>query len=552
MRSDIEIANSVQLQPIKDIASKLGLDENSYEQYGKFMAKINEVEYKNNDNLVLVTAINPTSLGEGKTTTSVGLADGLAKLGKSVVLALREPSLGPVFGVKGGATGGGMAQVAPMENINLHFTGDLHAITCANNLISAIVDNHLQQGNELAINPTKIIWKRCLDMNDRALRNIVCGLGGSINGVPREDGFNITAASEIMAILCLASDLNDLKERIGRIIVGYSYSDKPITCADLGIVDSVAIVLKDALKPNLVQTLEGVPAIIHGGPFANIAHGCNSLIATKTALSVADIAVTEAGFGADLGAEKFCDIKCRVGNIKPKAIVLVATVRALKFNGGLSKDLIAQEDMQSLQKGICNLEGHIDNLQNVFGCNVVVAINKFVTDSQKELNYIAEVCKKRNTDCALCECWAKGGDGSIELANAVLKAMEKPSNFRFVYDLQESIQDKIFAVASKVYGAKSVEFSAKAKQNIAQIIAIGKQHLPICIAKTQYSFSDDPTQLGRPKDFVMTVQEVQVRAGAGFLVVVCGSVMLMPGLSKKPSALGMTIDSKTKEIKGLF
>ncbi|MEG2413067.1 MAG: formate--tetrahydrofolate ligase [Clostridia bacterium] len=552
MRSDIEIANSVELKKIGEIASKLGLSDDNIEYYGKYKAKIDIKSGKLSDNLVLVTAINPTAFGEGKTTTSIGLADGLNKLGKSVCLALREPSLGPVFGVKGGATGGGLSQVAPMEDINLHFTGDLHAITCANNLISAIVDNHLQQGNELNLNPTKILWKRCLDMNDRALRNVVCGLGGAMNGVPREEGFNITAASEIMAVLCLSQDMADLKRRVGNIIIGYTFANEPVFCSQLGIVDAVAIVLKDALKPNLVQTLEGTPAIIHGGPFANIAHGCNSIIATKTALSLADIVVTEAGFGADLGAEKFFDIKCRVAGLRPKAVVLVATIRALKYNGGVKKEDVKQENMQALQDGICNLVGHIENIKNVYGINAVVAINKFTADTERETNFVADTCKALGAKCELCECWGKGGDGAIDLAKAVIEAMQEPNDFHFAYETEQTIEEKITAIATKVYGASGVEILPKAKQSIAQIVAIGKDKLPVCIAKTQYSFSDDATKLGRPQGFVLQVQEVQLRGGAEFLVAACGNIMLMPGLSKKPSACEMTIDSKTLEIKGLF
>ena len=552
MRSDIEIANSVTLQPIAQIAEKLGLKEDELEFYGKYKAKINKKPSPTTDNLVLVTAINPTAFGEGKTTTSIGLADGMAKLGKKVCLALREPSLGPVFGIKGGATGGGMAQIAPMEDINLHFTGDLHAITTANNLISAILDNHLMQGNELNIDVDRIIWKRCMDMNDRALRFIEVGLGGEKNGVPRKDGFNITAASEIMAVLCLSKDLADLKKRIGDIIVAYDKKGDAVSCKDLGIVDAVAIVLKDAMKPNLVQTLEGTPAIVHGGPFANIAHGCNSVIATKLAMSVADYVITEAGFGADLGAEKFLDIKCRVADIRPKVVVLVATVRALKYNGGIKKEDVAKEDMEALEKGMPNLIGHIRNLKNVYGVNVVVAVNKFITDSEKEIKAIEDACAKEGATCALCECWAKGGEGSVELASAVLEAMEKPCTLNFAYSLDESVEDKINAVAKKVYGAGEVVFTDKAKESIAAIRKLGKDKLPVCIAKTQYSFSDDMTKLGRPTGFTMTVRDVELRGGAGFLVVVCGNIMLMPGLSKRPSALGMTIDDVTQEIKGLF
>ena len=552
MKTDIEIANSVTLQHISKIAAKLGIDQEDLEFYGKYKAKVPALDQPKTDKLVLVTAINPTAFGEGKTTTSIGLADGLAKLGKNVCLALREPSLGPVFGVKGGATGGGWAQVAPMEDINLHFTGDLHAITCANNLISAIIDNHIQQGNELRINPTKILWMRCMDMNDRALRHIVCGLGGSTHGVPREDGFNITAASEIMAVLCLSADLGDLKRRVGNIIVAYDYDNNPVYCRQLGVVDAVAITLKDALKPNLVQTLEGTPAFIHGGPFANIAHGCNSIIATKTAMSYADIVVTEAGFGADLGAEKFLDIKCRAAGIQPKAVVLVATVRALKYNGGVGKEDVAKPNVKAVEAGISNLIGHINNLKNVFGVNVVVAINKFVTDTDEEIEYIADTCRSLGADFAICECWAKGGEGSIELANAVLEAMDKPSHFEYCYSDDMTMEQKIEAVATKIYGAASVKYSAKALQSLSMIKKIGKEKLPICIAKTQYSFSDDMTKLGRPTGFELNVQDVEIRGGAEFAVVICGAIMLMPGLSKKPSALGMSIDEKTMEIKGLF
>ncbi|MDE6471610.1 MAG: formate--tetrahydrofolate ligase [Clostridia bacterium] len=552
MKSDIEIANSVKLQPISEIAKKLDIQDDELELYGKYKAKICKKPSPKTDKLVLVTAINPTAFGEGKTTTSIGLADGISKLGKKVCLALREPSLGPVFGIKGGATGGGMAQIAPMEDINLHFTGDIHAITTANNLISAILDNHLMQGNELDIDVDNIIWKRCMDMNDRALRYIQVGQGGAKNGVPRSDGFNITAASEIMAILCLAKDMADLKVRIGNIIVAYDKKGNAVTAKDLGVVDAVAIVLKDALKPNLVQTLEGTPAIIHGGPFANIAHGCNTIIATKLAMSVADYVITEAGFGADLGAEKFLDIKCRVAGIAPKAVVLVATVRALKYNGGIKKEDVAKEDLQALEKGMPNLVGHIRNLRDVYGENVVVAVNKFITDTDAEIKMIEDACKAEGAVCCLCECWAKGGDGSIELAKAVIKAIDKPSKLRFSYDLDMSVEDKIFAVASKVYGASAVQYSDRAKESIANINKLGKSSLPICIAKTQYSFSDDMTKLGRPTGFTMTVRNVEIRGGAGFLVVVCGSIMLMPGLGKKPSALGMTIDAETNEIKGLF
>lgn len=552
MKSDIEIANSVKLLPIREVARKLELKDDELELYGNYKAKISKKPDPKTENLVLVTAINPTAFGEGKTTTSIGLADGMNKLGKNVSLALREPSLGPVFGIKGGATGGGMAQIAPMEDINLHFTGDMHAITTANNLISAILDNHIMQGNDLKIDVGRVIWKRCMDMNDRALRSIEVGLGGDKNGVPRKDGFNITAASEVMAILCLAKDMNDLKKRIGDIIVAYDIHGNMVTCKDLGVVDAVAITLKDALKPNLVQTLEGTPAIVHGGPFANIAHGCNSVIATKLAMSVSDYVITEAGFGADLGAEKFLDIKCRIADIRPKVVVLVATVRALKYNGGIDKSEAATENLAALEKGLPNLIGHIRNLKDVYGVNVVVAINKFVTDSDREIAVIQEVCKAEGVPCALCECWAKGGDGSIELAKTVLNEMNKPSNLRFAYSLDMSVEDKINAVAKKIYGASEVVFSEQAKESLQLIEKSGKSNLPICIAKTQYSFSDDATKLGRPTEFKMTVRDVEIRGGAGFLVVVCGNIMLMPGLSKRPSAMGMTIDGETMEIKGLF
>ena len=552
MKTDIEIANSVKLEPIAYVAKKLGLSDDDFEQYGKYKAKVNPRNGVKQGKLVLVTAINPTALGEGKTTTSIGLADGLSKLGKKVCLALREPSLGPVFGVKGGATGGGMAQIAPMEDINLHFTGDLHAITCANNLISAVLDNHIYQGNKLGVNPTKVIWKRCMDMNDRALRYTVCGLGGSANGVPRQDGFNITAASEVMAILCLAKDLGDLKKRLADIVVAYSYEDKPVTCGDLGCADAAAIVLKDAIKPNLVQTLEGTPALVHGGPFANIAHGCNSIIATRTALSLADYVITEAGFGADLGAQKFFDIKCRLSGLAPQAVVLVATVRALKYNGGASKDEVAKAGMDTLEKGICNLLGHIDNLRGVYGANVVVAINKFITDTDEEIDYIAKICRQAGAECEICECWAKGGEGSVALAQKVLAAVANGGKTKFSYSDDMDIIAKIQAVATRVYGAKEVEFSPKAMSSVAQIKKIGKADLPICIAKTQYSFSDDAKKLGRPVGFTLHVQDVELRGGAGFIVVVCGNIMLMPGLSKIPNAVNMTIDENTGEIKGLF
>lgn len=550
--TDIEIAMSVTPENIGNIAAKLGLNEDEYETYGKYKAKINVAPVPKTDKLVLVTAINPTPFGEGKTTTSIGLADGLQKIGKSVCLALREPSLGPVFGVKGGATGGGHAQVIPMEDINLHFTGDLHAITSANNLISAMIDNHIHQGNELGIDPRRIVWKRCVDLNDRALRRIVCGLGGETDGVPREDGFNITAASEIMAILCLSNDLTDFKRRVGDVVVAYNYNREPVRARDLKIEDACAILMKDAIKPNLVQTLEGAPAIIHGGPFANIAHGCNSVIATKTAMSLADYVITEAGFGADLGAEKFIDIKCRMAGLKPKAVVLVATVRALKFNGGAKKEDLAKEDLVTLQNGIDNLIAHIDALNNAFNANVVVTLNRFITDSKNEIEYIEKICRERGARFVTCDAWANGGEGAKELANKVVEAVENSDKeMTYSYSLNMSIEEKIEAVAKKVYGAKGIELSPKAKANIKRMADIGYGNLPICIAKTQYSLSDDPKALGRPKDFTLRIENVELRSGAGFIVVIAGSIMLMPGLSKEPAGTKMTIDENGK-ISGLF
>ncbi len=550
--TDIEIAMSVTPENIGNIAAKLGLNEDEYETYGKYKAKINVAPVPKTDKLVLVTAINPTPFGEGKTTTSIGLADGLQKIGKSVCLALREPSLGPVFGVKGGATGGGHAQVIPMEDINLHFTGDLHAITSANNLISAMIDNHIHQGNELGIDPRRIVWKRCVDLNDRALRRIVCGLGGEMDGVPREDGFNITAASEIMAILCLSNDLTDFKRRVGDVVVAYNYNREPVRARDLKIEDACAILMKDAIKPNLVQTLEGAPAIIHGGPFANIAHGCNSVIATKTAMSLADYVITEAGFGADLGAEKFIDIKCRMAGLKPKAVVLVATVRALKFNGGAKKEDLAKEDLVTLQNGIDNLIAHIDALNNAFNANVVVTLNRFITDSKNEIEYIEKICRERGARFVTCDAWANGGEGAKELANKVVEAVENSDKeMTYSYSLDMSIEEKIEAVAKKVYGAKGIELSPKAKANIERMTDIGYGNLPICIAKTQYSLSDDPKALGRPRDFTLRIENVELRSGAGFIVVIAGSIMLMPGLSKEPAGTKMTIDENGK-ISGLF
>ncbi|MDE6565513.1 MAG: formate--tetrahydrofolate ligase [Clostridia bacterium] len=549
--TDIEIANATQMLEISEVAKKLGLSDKDIDPYGHYKAKINVKPDNKKGKLILVTAINPTSLGEGKTTTSIGLADGMAKIGKKVCLALREPSLGPVFGIKGGATGGGHAQVLPMEDINLNFTGDLHAITTANNLIAAILDNHIQQGNSLGIDVRRITWNRCVDLNDRALRNVLVGLGGRLNGVPREDHFNITAASEIMAVLCLSTDLMDLKKRVGDIIVAYNYDGKPVTCSDLKVQDAVAIVLKEAIKPNLVQTLEGTPAIIHGGPFANIAHGCNTVIATKLAMSLSDYTITEAGFGADLGAEKFLDIKCRVADIEPDCVCLVATIRALKYNGG-KKVEFDKEDMSALQAGICNLLGHIDNLTNVFNANVVVAINKFITDTDKEIEFVKNECEKYGAKVVLCESWAKGSDGAVELAKTIVDVVDNnKKKLTYAYDLNDDIKTKIEKIATKVYGASRVDFTKQALNAIAICKDLGFDNYPVCIAKTQYSFSDDQTMLGRPKDFVFHVQDIQIRSGAKFIVAIAGSIMLMPGLGKNPAACNMEID-ENNVIKGLF
>ena len=549
--TDIEIANATQMLEITEVAKKLGLSDKDIDPYGHYKAKINVKPDNKKGKLILVTAINPTSLGEGKTTTSIGLADGMAKIGKKVCLALREPSLGPVFGIKGGATGGGHAQVLPMEDINLNFTGDLHAITTANNLIAAILDNHIQQGNSLGIDVRRITWNRCVDLNDRALRNVLVGLGGRLNGVPREDHFNITAASEIMAVLCLSTDLMDLKKRVGDIIVAYNYDGKPVTCSDLKVQDAVAIVLKEAIKPNLVQTLEGTPAIIHGGPFANIAHGCNTVIATKLAMSLSDYTITEAGFGADLGAEKFLDIKCRVADIEPDCVCLVATIRALKYNGG-KKAEFDKEDMTALQAGICNLLGHIDNLTNVFNANVVVAINKFITDTDKEIEFVKNECEKYGAKVVLCESWAKGSDGAVELAKTIVDVVDNNSKkLTYAYDLNDNIKTKIEKIAKKVYGASRVDFTKQALNAIASCKDLGFDNYTVCVAKTQYSFSDDQTMLGRPKDFVFHVQDIQIRSGAKFIVAIAGSIMLMPGLGKNPAACNMEID-ENNVIKGLF
>ncbi len=557
MLSDIEIAQSAKLSHISEIAEKIGLLPEEYEPYGHYKAKITDkfldrMASKEDGKLILVTAINPTPAGEGKTTTTVGLGMAMSKIGKDTIIALREPSLGPVFGVKGGAAGGGYSQVLPMEDINLHFTGDFHAITTANNLLSAVIDNHIQQGNALGIDQRRILFTRVLDMNDRALRSVVVGLGGKMDGVPREDHFMITVASEIMAILCLSESISDLKERLGKILVAYKYDGSPVYCKDLGVNGAMAAVLKDALKPNLVQTLENTPAIIHGGPFANIAHGCNSVRATKLALKLADYTITEAGFGADLGAEKFFDIKCRFANLKPKCVVLVATVRALKYNGGVVKADLSNENVEALKAGAVNLEAHIDNLQK-YGVPVVVAINRFGTDSDAELKAVEDICIAKGADFALSEVFAKGGDGGIDLANKVVAACEKESDFHVLYPDEMSIQDKIRTVAKEIYGAKDVKFDVKAEKAIKEFEALDPSYarFPVCMAKTQYSLSDDPSKLGRPTDFTLTVREVKLSAGAGFIVALTGTIMTMPGLPKAPAALNIDVDENGK-ITGLF
>ena len=557
MLSDIEIAQGATLKKIDEIANQIGLLPEEYEPYGHYKAKItdaflNRMADKPNGKLILVTAINPTPAGEGKTTTSVGLGMAMNKIGKKTVIALREPSLGPVFGVKGGAAGGGYSQVLPMEDINLHFTGDFHAITTANNLLSAVIDNHIQQGNVLGIDQRRILFPRVLDMNDRALRNVVVGLGTKVDGVPREDHFMITVASEIMAILCLSESLDDLKARLGKILVAYKYDGSPVYCRDLGVNGAMAAVLKDALKPNLVQTIENTPALIHGGPFANIAHGCNSVRATKLALKLADYTVTEAGFGADLGAEKFFDIKCRFAGLKPACVVLVATVRALKYNGGVAKADLVNENLEALKKGAVNLEAHIDNLQK-YGVPVVVAINRFGTDTEAELKAVEEMCIAKGADFALSDVFARGGDGGIELANKVVAACEKESNFHVLYPDEMSIKDKIITVAKEIYGAGDVKFDAAASKSIAEFEALDPEYskFPVCMAKTQYSLSDDQTKLGRPTGFTLTVREVKLSAGAGFIVALTGSIMTMPGLPKAPAALKIDVDNDGK-ITGLF
>ncbi len=556
MKTDIQIAQEAELFHIKEVAKKLDISEDDLEFYGKYKAKLsddlmNRVKEKEDGKLILVTAINPTPAGEGKTTITVGLGEAFGVLGKKAVIALREPSLGPCFGIKGGAAGGGYAQVVPMEDLNLHFTGDFHAITSANNLLAAMLDNHLQQGNALRIDPKQIVWKRCLDMNDRALRNVVIGMGGKMDGVVRQDRFQITVASEIMAILCLANDMADLKDRLSKIIVAYNVDGEPVTAKDLKAVGSMAALLKDAIKPNLIQTLEHTPALVHGGPFANIAHGCNSVRATKMALKLADYVVTEAGFGADLGAEKFLDIKCRMAGLKPDAVVLVATVRALKYNGGVPKAELGAENLDALKNGICNLEKHIENLQK-FNVPVVVTLNRFVTDSEAELQFIENFCKERGCEFALSDVWEKGGEGGVALAQAVLQTIEtKPSHYAPLYDDSLSIEEKIETIAKEIYGARSVSYSKAAKKSLAKIAEMGMESFPVCMAKTQYSLSDDSKKLGRPTDFDITVNEIYVSAGAGFVVAITGSIMTMPGLPKVPAAEGIDVNDDGV-ITGLF
>lgn len=561
-KSDIEIAQEAKPEKITEIAKKINISEDSLELYGNYKAKISSDVMKKtmaeggiadapDGKLILVTAITPTPAGEGKTTTSVGLADGLSRIGKKTVLALREPSLGPVFGIKGGAAGGGYAQVIPMEDINLHFTGDFHAIGAANNLLAAMLDNHIQQGNSLGIDPKQITWKRAVDMNDRQLRFIVDGLGGKMNGVPREDGFDITVASEIMAVLCLADDITDLKQRLGRIIVGYKYSGEPVTAHDLKAEGAMAALLKDVLKPNLVQTLEHTPAFIHGGPFANIAHGCNSVQATKLALKFGDYCVTEAGFGADLGAEKFLDIKCRMAGLKPSAVVIVATVRALKHHGGVAKDALGTENLEALEKGLPNLLQHVDNIKNVYGLPCVVAINAFPTDTAAEIEFVKEKCRELGVNAALSEVWAKGGEGGIGLAEEVVKLCEQPSDFRFSYELEGSIEDRLSAICKKIYHADGVTLTPAAAKQAKKLTELGFGKLPICVAKTQYSFSDDPALPGAPRGFTVTVRNLKVSAGAGFIVALTGEIMTMPGLPKVPAAEKIDID-ENGVITGLF
>ena len=554
--SDIEIANSVQMKPIKEVAEKLGIAEDALSLYGNYKAKISAgqleaLKDKPDGKLILVTAISPTPAGEGKTTTSVGLVDALAAIGKKAVIALREPSLGPVFGIKGGAAGGGRAQVVPMEDINLHFTGDFHAIGVANNLLAALIDNHIHHGNALGIDSRRITWKRAVDMNDRQLRHIVDGLQGKVNGVPREDGFDITVASEVMAILCLSENITDLKNRLEKIIIGYSFEGKPVTAKDLKAGGAMAAVLKDAIHPNLVQTLEHTPALIHGGPFANIAHGCNSVLATKLALKYADYAVTEAGFGADLGAEKFIDIKCRTSGLRPSAVVLVATIRALKMHGGVAKSDLAEENVQAVVDGLPNLEKHLENIQDVYGLPAVVAINKFPLDTEAELQAVYDACQKRGVDVVISDVWANGGAGGKELAEKVVELAEGDNHFQFVYNEEDSIETKLNKIVTKVYGGKGVRLTPAAKRELKQLEELGFSNYPICMAKTQYSFSDDAKKLGAPKDFVVTISQLKVSAGAGFIVALTGAIMTMPGLPKAPASEKIDVD-KDGNISGLF
>ena len=555
MLTDIEIAQQCKMKQITEIAAQLGIAPEELEPYGHYKAKLSDdlakrLENKPDGKLILVTAINPTPAGEGKTTTTVGLGQAMSKIGKNAIIALREPSLGPVFGIKGGAAGGGYAQVVPMEDINLHFTGDMHAITAANNLLCAILDNHLQQGNQLNIDPRRVLFKRCMDMNDRALRFVNVGLGGKANGVPREDGFQITVASEVMAILCLAADLQDLKERLGNILVAYTYDNRPVYAKDLQVNGSMAVLLKDAIKPNLVQTLENTPALMHGGPFANIAHGCNSVRATKLALKLADYTITEAGFGSDLGAEKFLDIKCRYAGLAPSAIVVVATLRALKYNGGVPKAETAKPNVEAVKAGLCNLAAHVENMKK-YGVPVVVAINHFLTDSDEEVEVLENYCRENDVEFALSDVFAKGGEGGIELAHKVVKACEKPANFAPIYDVDLPIKEKIETIAKTIYGADGVTYSSEANKAIAEIEKLGKDKLPICMAKTQYSLSDDATKLGRPTGFKINIRDVKLSAGAGFIVALSGAIMTMPGLGKEPAAYRIDIDADGN-IHGLF
>ena len=555
MKTDIEIAQSTQLAPITEIAEKAGIDEKYLEPYGRVKAKISLDLLKENTRkdgkLILVTAITPTPAGEGKTTTTIGLADALSRIRKNVMVALREPSLGPVFGVKGGAAGGGYAQVAPMEDINLHFTGDFHAIGAANNLLAAMIDNHIYQGNALGIDPRRITWRRCVDMNDRQLRNVVDGLGGKTNGTPREDGYDITVASEIMAVLCLSSGITDLKQRLSRIVIGYTYDDQPVTAGQLKAEGAMCALLKDAIRPNLVQTLEHTPALVHGGPFANIAHGCNSVLATRMAMRLGDYAVTEAGFGADLGAEKFLDIKCRLAGLKPDAVVIVATIRALKMHGGVKKDQLKAENLDALLAGISNLRRHVSNMQNVYGLPAVVAVNRFPDDTEKEIELLTEELKKQNVNVVLSEVWAKGGEGGIQLAEEVVRLCEMESNFSFAYDEKESIQKKLNAIVTRIYGGTKAVLTPEAKKQAKKLTEMGYGELPVCVAKTQYSFSDKPTLLGAPEGFEVTVRNLKVSAGAGFVVALTGEIMTMPGLPKAPAAENIDVD-ENGVITGLF